>query len=140
MSASHAEKLLGLWVKDKWLSQSSGNLWLGPRAVLELQPYLKRVYEDYVIDCHICMSVVLRGQSCVACDVKLHHHCAAKFFKAGNTKKCPGCKVDWPHEIDEKLLQNEETNGEVNSQSECEPARQIETANSTRPSRKRSRR
>ena len=24
-----------------------------------------------------------------------------------NTKKCPGCKVDWSHEIDEKLLQNE---------------------------------
>ena len=43
--------------------QFSGNFWLGPRAVLELQPYLKRVYEDYVVDCQICMSVVLRVSS-----------------------------------------------------------------------------
>lgn len=108
MTASHAENLLELWVKDKWLSQSLGDCWLGPRGVLELHPYLKRVYEEFIVDCKLCMDIVLRGQSCAACDVKLHHHCAARYFRGRNNRKCPVCSIDWPHEIDETL--SHETN------------------------------
>ncbi|XP_046863797.1 non-structural maintenance of chromosomes element 1 homolog [Xenia sp. Carnegie-2017] len=107
ISVSNAENLLDMWVKDKWLSKSSGSYWLGPRAYLELQPYLKRIYHDYIVDCSICMNIVLRGQNCVACDVKIHHHCAAKYFYQRILKKCPGCQIEWPHDIDPSLARME---------------------------------
>ncbi|XP_028417117.1 non-structural maintenance of chromosomes element 1 homolog isoform X2 [Dendronephthya gigantea] len=135
MSASHAEKLLNMWVKGKWLSQSLGDYWLGPRAVLELQPYLKRVYEDYVMDCKICMDFVLRGQSCVACDFKIHHHCAARYFKGRSVRKCSNCNIDWPHEIDETLCQNE-----ADTATNSQPEEPRQSSNVTRPGRKRTRR
>lgn len=131
MAASQAEKLLGLWVKDKWLSESVGNYWLGPRAVLELHPYLKRVYEEFIVDCKICMDIVLRGQSCVACDVKLHHHCAARYFRGRDSRKCPGCSIDWPHAIDETNFQTDETNSEPAS-SQIVPSNRNQTRRRTR--------
>ncbi|KAK2562242.1 Non-structural maintenance of chromosomes element 1-like protein [Acropora cervicornis] len=49
MAITHAEKLIGKLVKDNWMSESSGSYSLGPRAMLELHPYLNRVYEDDVV-------------------------------------------------------------------------------------------
>ena len=40
--------------------QSSGSYSLGPRAMLELHPYLKRVYEDDIVDCMMCHTIAIK--------------------------------------------------------------------------------
>ena len=40
--------------------QSAGAYSLGPRAMLELHPYLKRVYEDDIVHCMMCHEITIK--------------------------------------------------------------------------------
>lgn len=50
----------GLIFSSPFNTQSSGEYSLGPRAMLELHPYLKRVYEDDIVDCMMCRDIVIK--------------------------------------------------------------------------------
>ncbi|KAJ7373854.1 Non-structural maintenance of chromosomes element 1 [Desmophyllum pertusum] len=101
MSVTHADELIERLCQDKWMSKSSGSCSLGPRAMLELHPYLKRVYEDDIIDCMMCSEIAIRGQCCNHCEGKIHNHCAARYFRGRAQKTCPNqqCGAVWMHEV-----------------------------------------
>lgn len=101
MAITHAEKLIGKLVKDNWMSESSGSYSLGPRAMLELHPYLNRVYEDDVVECMICHMIAIKGQCCEQCEGKIHKRCAARYFQRRTVKTCPNqqCGAVWTNEI-----------------------------------------
>lgn len=105
MSITHAEELLKKLVKDKWMSESLGSYSLGPRAMLELHPYLKRVYEDDVMDCMICHTIAIKGQCCTQCEGKIHLRCSARYFQGRTQKTCPNqqCGAVWMYEIPQPL-------------------------------------
>lgn len=105
MGITHAEKLVEKLVKDNWMSESSGSYSLGPRAMLELHPYLKRVYEDDIVDCMICHTIAIKGQCCSQCEGKIHKRCAARYFQRRAQKTCPNqqCGAVWTNEIPQLL-------------------------------------
>lgn len=118
MSMTHAENLVERLIKDKWMSEFSGSYSLGPRAMLELRPYLKRVYEDEIVDCMICHDIAVRGQCCTQCDGKLHNHCAARFFNGRAQKTCPNkqCGAMWTHRVPQLSTSSpSQVNGESNT-------------------------
>jgi len=96
-----AEALLANWVNEKWLTEVDGNISLGPRTIIELGVYLKKIYTDDIPDCKLCMDIVVKGQTCENCGVRLHLYCSSIYFKGRpqNTRKCPGCQANWLHEI-----------------------------------------
>lgn len=117
MSITHAENLVERLIKDKWMSELSGSYTLGPRAMLELRPYLKRVYEDEIVDCMICRDIAVRGQCCTQCDGKIHNHCAARFFNGRAQKTCPNqqCGAIWTHRVPHLSTSSSQANGESNT-------------------------
>jgi len=121
MTMSHAEELIEKLVKDNWMSESSGSYSLGPRAMLELHPYLKRVYEDDIVDCMMCHTIAIKGQCCTQCEGKIHIRCAARYFQGRAQKTCPNqqCGAVWMYEI---------------PQLPSSSAAQVNGENSTRPS------
>lgn len=101
INITRAEELVGRLIKDHWMSESSGSYSLGPRAMLELHPYLKRVYEDDIVDCMMCHTIAIQGQCCTQCDGKIHKRCAARYFQGRAQRTCPNpqCGAVWMHEI-----------------------------------------
>ena len=53
----HESYLTSLITEHPILSSRKGRFSLSPRALLELQPYLKSTYPDEVLDCTICFEV-----------------------------------------------------------------------------------
>ncbi|KAL9980855.1 hypothetical protein ACROYT_G009494 [Oculina patagonica] len=123
MTMTHAEELIARLLKDKWMSESSGSYSLGPRAMLELHPYLKRVYEDEIVDCMMCHEIAIRGQHCTQCDGKLHNHCAARYFRGRAQKTCPNqqCGAVWMHDVPQLTSPSP---SQVNGENEAGPSSQ----------------
>jgi non-structural maintenance of chromosomes element 1 len=83
MTKTQAESVLASFVAKGWLLKSKyvviahqrrvmshnytfrrkGRFSLSPRALLELQPYLKSTYPEEVVDCTICLEVCLTTPS-----------------------------------------------------------------------------
>ncbi|XP_020613730.1 non-structural maintenance of chromosomes element 1 homolog [Orbicella faveolata] len=123
MNITHAEELIERLLKDKWMSETSGSYSLGPRAMLELYPYLKRVYEDQIVDCMMCREIAIRGQCCTRCDGKIHHHCAARYFRGRAQKTCPNqqCGAVWMHEVPQLSTSSP---SQVNGENDAGPSSQ----------------
>ncbi|ORY06817.1 hypothetical protein K493DRAFT_202866, partial [Basidiobolus meristosporus CBS 931.73] len=94
-----AEQLLDRFVEDKWFSKTSnGRYYLTQRSILELQTYLKEEFEEYILECTLCMDIVTRGERCQvgSCSGRLHLHCAERYFSARPDRKvCPLCSTAW---------------------------------------------
>lgn len=45
--------------------------------------------------------MLFQGQSCEECGLKIHAHCASRFFQQNNNPHCPDedCRAPWPHEL-----------------------------------------
>ncbi|XP_031556913.1 non-structural maintenance of chromosomes element 1 homolog [Actinia tenebrosa] len=101
MACSYTEKLLERLVLDKWMDESSGIYSLGGRAMLELEQYLRRVYEDDIVECMMCKKIALKCQTCEQCEGKLHKHCAGKYFAGRAQHMCPNknCGAPWTHDV-----------------------------------------
>eukprot|EP00794_Sanderia_malayensis_P004662 gene4662-5271_t len=101
ITASSSEALLTKLVEEQWLTEINGDLSLGPRSIIELSMYLKNIYQEEILDCKMCMHIVIKGQTCENCGTRIHLYCANKLFKGrpNEQRKCPGCKVQWLHEI-----------------------------------------
>ncbi|KAI0256768.1 Nse1 non-SMC component of SMC5-6 complex-domain-containing protein, partial [Lactifluus subvellereus] len=96
MTKTQAESVLASFVAKGWLLKSKkGRFSLSPRALLELQPYLKSTYPDEVVDCTICLEILTRGHACPRsnCKVRMHDACYERYRRSSG--KCPTCSEDW---------------------------------------------
>ncbi|XP_022092099.1 non-structural maintenance of chromosomes element 1 homolog [Acanthaster planci] len=98
MSKQEAQKILSRLIKEKWLTESQGEISLSPRSMMELEHYLADVYEEDVRYCHLCKEIALKGELC-SCGLKLHSFCAARLFRGKSDFRCPGCEEVWDYDI-----------------------------------------
>lgn len=91
---SEIEVLIAKLVKQKWLGEKDGMVYLTPRSVLELEPYIKNELKNEVAYCNICKRMVLRGVSCQGCRRRIHMYCASTYFRGRSMEecKCPVCQ------------------------------------------------
>lgn len=103
LKKSEAEQILNRLVHDKWINEKRGEFSLSTRCIIEMEPYIRRMYEDQVKVCHICHNIALQCQVCDSptCGIKIHHPCVARYFKGRVEPRCPACDQFWPHEIPE---------------------------------------
>ncbi|KAJ7992444.1 hypothetical protein DPEC_G00278620 [Dallia pectoralis] len=103
LKKKETEHVLNRLVQDKWLNEKQGEYSLSTRCIMEMEPYIRRIYQDRNIVCHICHNVALQCQLCEnsTCGIKIHTHCVARYFKGRTEPRCPSCEEFWPHEIPE---------------------------------------
>ncbi|XP_029801860.1 non-structural maintenance of chromosomes element 1 homolog isoform X1 [Suricata suricatta] len=99
MRKKEAEQVLQKFVQDKWLIEKEGEFTLHSRAILEMEQYIRETYPDAVKICNICHSLLIQGQSCETCGIRMHLPCVAKYFRSSPEPRCPHCNDYWPHEI-----------------------------------------
>ncbi|XP_008839945.1 non-structural maintenance of chromosomes element 1 homolog isoform X2 [Nannospalax galili] len=96
MATDFAESELDLFRKAK-----EGEFTLHGRAILEMEQFIRETYPDTVKICNICHSLLIQGQSCETCGIRMHLPCVAKYFQSASEPRCPHCNDYWPHEIPE---------------------------------------
>ncbi|XP_036681065.1 non-structural maintenance of chromosomes element 1 homolog isoform X1 [Balaenoptera musculus] len=101
MRKKEAEHVLQKFVQNKWLIEKEGEFTLHGRAILEMEQYIRETYPDAVKVCTICHSLLIQGQSCETCGIRMHLPCVAKYFQSNSEPRCPHCNDYWPHEIPE---------------------------------------
>ncbi|XP_007528016.1 non-structural maintenance of chromosomes element 1 homolog isoform X1 [Erinaceus europaeus] len=101
MRKKEAEQVLQKFVQNKWLIEKEGEFTLHGRAILEMEQYIRGMYPDSVKTCNICHGLLIQGQSCETCGIRMHLPCVAKYFQANPEPHCPHCNDYWPHEIPE---------------------------------------
>ncbi|KAL0992840.1 hypothetical protein UPYG_G00099240 [Umbra pygmaea] len=103
LKKKETEHVLNRLVQDEWLKEKQGEYSLSTRCIMEMEPYIRRFYQDQVKLCHICHNVVLQCQMCEnpTCGIKIHVPCVARYFKGRTDPRCPACEDFWPHEIPE---------------------------------------
>uniref|UniRef100_A0AAV2LMK7 Non-structural maintenance of chromosomes element 1 homolog n=1 Tax=Knipowitschia caucasica TaxID=637954 RepID=A0AAV2LMK7_KNICA len=103
LKKSEAEQVLNRLVQDKWLNEKRGEFSLSTKCIIEMEPYIRRMYEDQVKLCHICHNIAFQSQICDSptCGIKIHNPCVARYFKGRVEPRCPACDEFWPHEIPE---------------------------------------
>ena len=84
------------FMQDYWLTEvvnEMNQVTLHGRALLELSQYIKQVFDPEILqNCHLCKSLVLIYFDCENCSIRMHRHCAKKFFKeVKDSCKCPKC-------------------------------------------------
>lgn len=103
LKKSETEHLLSRLVQDKWLNEKRGEYTLSTRCIIEMEPYIRSMYQDQVKVCHICHNIAIQSQICEnpVCGIKIHNPCVARYFQGKPEPRCPACNDFWPHEIPE---------------------------------------
>uniref|UniRef100_G1PB56 Non-structural maintenance of chromosomes element 1 homolog n=1 Tax=Myotis lucifugus TaxID=59463 RepID=G1PB56_MYOLU len=101
MRKKEAEQVLQKFVQNKWLIEKEGEFTLHTRAILEMEQHIRETYPDAVKICNICHGLLIQGQSCETCGIRMHLPCVAKYFQSNSEPRCPNCNDYWPHEIPE---------------------------------------
>lgn len=101
MMKKEAEQVLEKFVQSKWLIEKEGMFTLHGRAILEMEHYIRESYPDSVKVCNICNGLLIQGQSCETCGIRMHLPCVATYFQSSPDRRCPHCDDFWPHEIPE---------------------------------------
>nr|XP_019573948.1 PREDICTED: non-structural maintenance of chromosomes element 1 homolog isoform X1 [Rhinolophus sinicus]XP_019573949.1 PREDICTED: non-structural maintenance of chromosomes element 1 homolog isoform X1 [Rhinolophus sinicus]XP_019573950.1 PREDICTED: non-structural maintenance of chromosomes element 1 homolog isoform X1 [Rhinolophus sinicus] len=101
MRKKDAEHVLQKFVQNKWLIEKEGDFTLHSRAILEMEQYIRETHPDAMKVCNICHSLLIQGQSCDTCGIRMHLPCVAKYFQSSSEPRCPNCNDYWPHEIPE---------------------------------------
>uniref|UniRef100_A0A2K5DZF2 Non-structural maintenance of chromosomes element 1 homolog n=1 Tax=Aotus nancymaae TaxID=37293 RepID=A0A2K5DZF2_AOTNA len=101
MKKKEAEQVLQKFVQNKWLIEKEGEFTLHGRAILEMEQYIREMYPDAAKICNICHSLLIQGQSCETCGIRMHLPCVAKYFRSNAEPRCPHCNDYWPHELPE---------------------------------------
>ncbi|XP_067000154.1 non-structural maintenance of chromosomes element 1 homolog isoform X2 [Anabrus simplex] len=95
-SKTEANSTLRKLVDDKWLALKDGKIFIGIRARIELEPFFKVEYGDYMTSCDLCKQITLIGYSCKSCDKIYHEFCIQKYFHTYRVDPfCPSCKTEW---------------------------------------------
>ncbi|XP_023572152.1 non-structural maintenance of chromosomes element 1 homolog isoform X2 [Octodon degus] len=95
------DQLKGKKMKKKEAEQKEGEFTLHGRAILEMEQYIREMYPDAVKVCNICHGLLIQGQSCETCGIRMHLPCVARYFQTNPDPHCPHCNDCWPHEIPE---------------------------------------
>ncbi|KAK7100948.1 non-structural maintenance of chromosomes element 1 homolog [Littorina saxatilis] len=95
MTRQDAEILLERLENDRWVLMKEGVVSLSVRSILELNQYIQQVYPDFVKNCNICKLICLKGQACDECGVKIHNHCATRYFRDQDRCPDPDCSAVW---------------------------------------------
>ena len=103
-------------LSSPYWSSDHGRYALGPRALAELETYLKNHYDDLGYnECVICHSVrqvlslaqfnpqsllhqvITRGLRCchAQCQTRIHHGCLTRYTVNQERYICPSCRQDW---------------------------------------------
>ncbi|XP_068178217.1 non-structural maintenance of chromosomes element 1 homolog isoform X1 [Antennarius striatus] len=103
LKKSETQNLLNRLVRDKWLNEEHGEYTLSTRCIIEMEPYIRTMYQDQVKACHICHNTAFQCQICEnpTCGIKIHNPCVARIFSGRTEPRCPACDDFWPHEIPE---------------------------------------
>uniref|UniRef100_A0A9R1SG38 Non-structural maintenance of chromosomes element 1 homolog n=2 Tax=Cyprinus carpio TaxID=7962 RepID=A0A9R1SG38_CYPCA len=103
LKKKETELVLNKFVQDKWLKEKDGDYTLSVRCIVEMEQYMRRIYQDLIKVCHVCHNIALQCQMCEtpACGIKMHLPCVARYFRARSDPRCPACNDFWPHEIPE---------------------------------------
>ncbi|CAH6793075.1 Nsmce1 [Phodopus roborovskii] len=101
MRKKEAEQVLQKFVQSKWLIEKEGEFTLHGRAILEMEQFIRETYPDAVKICNICHGLLIQGQSCETCGIRMHLPCVAKYFQSTSEPRCPHCNDFWPHDIPE---------------------------------------
>ncbi|XP_036316213.1 non-structural maintenance of chromosomes element 1 homolog [Pipistrellus kuhlii] len=109
MRKKEAEQVLQKFVQNKWLIEKEGEFTLHTRAILEMEQHIRETYPDAVKICNICHGLLIQGQSCETCGIRMHLPCVAKYFQSNSEPRCPNCNDYWPHEIPEVFDPEKET-------------------------------
>ncbi|KAI1884723.1 hypothetical protein AGOR_G00229450 [Albula goreensis] len=101
MKKKEVEHVLNRLVQDKWLNEKQGDYTMSTRCIIEMEQYIRNVYQDLVKPCYMCHSLAFQCQMCEnpECGIKVHLPCVARYFKSHIDPQCPACKEYWPHEI-----------------------------------------
>uniref|UniRef100_A0A3B5MIZ5 Non-structural maintenance of chromosomes element 1 homolog n=1 Tax=Xiphophorus couchianus TaxID=32473 RepID=A0A3B5MIZ5_9TELE len=101
LKKSETEHLLTRLVQDNWLCERRGEYTLSTRCIIEMEPYIRTMYQEQVKVCHICHNIAFQCQICEnpSCGIKIHNPCVARYFKGRVEPHCPACDDFWPHEI-----------------------------------------
>uniref|UniRef100_A0A0B6ZQ70 Non-structural maintenance of chromosomes element 1 homolog n=2 Tax=Arion vulgaris TaxID=1028688 RepID=A0A0B6ZQ70_9EUPU len=77
--------------------ESDGKISLSVRSIVELDQYLKDMYQEVIKMCYICTKICLLGEICPKCGIKIHKKCAQTLFDNRTEKKCPDrhCRALW---------------------------------------------
>ena len=138
---SELEEVLERFVEDQWLTKSMGRYYLSVRSIVELDQYLEEHFPD-LQKCNICKQLVVRGQSCPECGIKIHVHCARCMMDGQAEKVCPNksCRAVWPHEIPPKIIGSSQdqpsTSAEANNHGDVVPV-ESQTTNTRKRSQRR---
>lgn len=100
MKKKEVEQVLHHLVQDSWLSEKKGEYTLSTRCIIEMEQYIRTMYEDTVKVCNICHNITIQSQMCENCSIHMHIPCLARYFQ-GRTEnpRCPHCAAFWPYEI-----------------------------------------
>ncbi|KAK5866203.1 hypothetical protein PBY51_020412 [Eleginops maclovinus] len=103
LKKSETQQLLNRLVHDNWLNEKRGEYTLSTRCIIEMEPYIRTMYQDQVKVCHICRNIAFQCQICEnpTCGIKIHNPCVARYYKGKAEPRCPACEDFWPHEIPE---------------------------------------
>ena len=87
------------------ISNSKGRYSLAPRALLELENYLRQNYEEECAECSSCGSLITKGIACGRenCHTFMHLYCHTNYRRSGKTE-CPSCKLSWSNSRSTKPL------------------------------------
>ncbi|KAF8759019.1 Nse1 non-SMC component of SMC5-6 complex [Rhizoctonia solani] len=130
ITKAEAEHVLSSFVAKGWLMKSKrGRYSLAPRALLELQTYLRDAYPDEYTECTTCLEPVTKGIACHTnnCGARLHIHCYAVVVRAARDRgvQCPTCGSSWEDEsvrkIGEEAVKGNQTHRRAARGNEEEP-------------------
>jgi len=94
LGKSDAQKALDKFLSSNWLKEKEGEVSLTVRALLELEPLLRKI-DSELVDCKLCGDLTVKGVHCPSCQMKVHRFCLSKMSRASSTLKCPSCKKKW---------------------------------------------
>ncbi|CAD6579809.1 MAG: hypothetical protein TREMPRED_002588 [Tremellales sp. Tagirdzhanova-0007] len=97
MTRLAAEALLGSLTSRGWLAKSKrGRYSLAPRAMMELETYLRQEFEEWVHKCRKCEGMILSGVVCNHgnCDTHLHEYCY-DLLRRSARNACPTCTTSF---------------------------------------------
>lgn len=89
LTKTDAQKALDKFLASQWLNEREGEVSLTVRALLELEPLLKKLDED-LQNCKICNKLAVKKVACPDCGAKFHRYCISKL-----KLKCPACHRVW---------------------------------------------
>jgi len=118
LGKSDAQKALDKFLSSKWLKEKEGEVSFTVRALMELEPLLRKI-DNELADCKLCGSLAVKGVHCPSCHAKVHRFCLSRISRASSTLKCPTCHKQWSS-FDEPFNPSQSSEATArSSQSQC---------------------